>query len=158
MKGNRWYTFFLRNPKALIKFYKMSRINDPSLACIKQFFLNLSFFFFLLPGWFWRVTLSRSYRKSTTGYDDCQSVSTTILTFSNVGWWGTTHPAVELVLNESVQTHCGLLFYLPHLSVSPSPCLSSDWCQLMSEPAYGFVLFDYITGNLEAQTDRSQLL
>lgn len=48
---------------------------------------------------------------------------------------------------------------LPALPFSPSPCLSSpDWCQLMSEPAYGFVLFDYITGNLEGQTDRNQLL
>lgn len=34
----------------------------------------------------------------------------------------------------------------------------SDWCQLMSEPAYGFVLFDYITGNLEGQADKSQQL
>lgn len=48
------------------------------------------------------------------------------------------------------------LFYF---SSCPSPSLSSsDWYQLMSEPAYGFVLFDYITGNVEAQTDRSQLL
>ncbi|XP_061555580.1 coatomer subunit zeta-2 isoform X5 [Phycodurus eques] len=30
--------------------------------------------------------------------------------------------------------------------------------RLVSEPAYGFVLFDHITGNIQAQTDKSQLL
>ncbi|XP_051905766.1 coatomer subunit zeta-2 isoform X2 [Hippocampus zosterae] len=30
--------------------------------------------------------------------------------------------------------------------------------RLVSEPAYGFVLFDHITGNLQAQTDKNQLL
>lgn len=49
--------------------------------------------------------------------------------------------------------------YMFYLSFSPSPCVAaSDWCQLMSEQAYGFVLFDYITGNLEGQADKSQRL
>lgn len=73
------------------------------------------------------------------------------------------------VQNDSIKAHteASLSFslwllvysYLLYLSFSPSPGLSSsDWCQLMSEPAYGFVLFDYITGNLEGQADKSQLL
>lgn len=56
-------------------------------------------------------------------------------------------------------------FLCPFLTCFPLPlsplllCVSvSDWCQQMSEPAYGFVLFDYITGNLEGQTDKSQPL
>lgn len=49
--------------------------------------------------------------------------------------------------------------YLVYLSSSASSCFSSsDCCQLMSEPAYGFVLIDYITSNLDGQTDKSQLL
>lgn len=47
---------------------------------------------------------------------------------------------------------------LPALHLSSSPSLSFLLVKLMSEPAYGFVLFDYITGNLQEQTDRSQLL
>lgn len=55
-----------------------------------------------------------------------------------------------------LSSSCLLLPALPFFS---SPCLlSSDWCQQMSEPAYGFVLFDYISGNLEGQIDKSQLL
>uniref|UniRef100_A0A8C7YYC4 Coatomer subunit zeta n=1 Tax=Oryzias sinensis TaxID=183150 RepID=A0A8C7YYC4_9TELE len=30
--------------------------------------------------------------------------------------------------------------------------------RLLSEPAFGFVLFDYITGNLEGQADKTQQL
>lgn len=52
--------------------------------------------------------------------------------------------------------------FLPTLNcfifLSLSRLYSTDWCQQMSEPTYGFVLFDYISGNLEEQTDKSQLL
>ena len=48
-------------------------------------------------------------------------------------------------------------FLSPPFSLSSSSS-SPGGGQLVSEQAYGFVLFDYITGNLEAQTDRSQLL
>ncbi|XP_070403095.1 coatomer subunit zeta-2 isoform X3 [Nothobranchius furzeri] len=44
------------------------------------------------------------------------------------------------------------------LESDPQQVLQKVNYRLLSEPAYGFVLFDYITGNLEAQTDRSQLL
>ncbi|CAJ1076690.1 coatomer subunit zeta-2 isoform X2 [Xyrichtys novacula] len=44
------------------------------------------------------------------------------------------------------------------LESDPQQVLQKVNYRLMSEQAYGFVLFDYITGNLEGQTDRSQLL
>nr|XP_029136543.1 coatomer subunit zeta-1-like isoform X2 [Labrus bergylta] len=44
------------------------------------------------------------------------------------------------------------------LESDPQQVLQKVNYRLMSEQAYGFVLFDYITGNLEGQTDKNQLL
>lgn len=57
-------------------------------------------------------------------------------------------------------THFTLLFLSFSISLSMFPCLLSvsPWWQQVSEPAYGFILFDYITGNVEGQADKSQLL
>ncbi|XP_034046902.1 coatomer subunit zeta-1-like [Thalassophryne amazonica] len=42
------------------------------------------------------------------------------------------------------------------LESDPQQVLQKVNYKQMSEPAYGFVLFDYITGNLDGQTDRNQ--
>ncbi|KAM3598041.1 uncharacterized protein V6R79_012657 [Siganus canaliculatus] len=44
------------------------------------------------------------------------------------------------------------------LESDPQQVLQKVNYRLTAEPAYGFVLFDYITGNLEGQTDSSQPL
>ena len=51
------------------------------------------------------------------------------------------------------------LIYFPSLPQSPPPPYSLFLLvQLVSEQAYGFFLFDYITGSLEGEAERGQLL
>ena len=49
------------------------------------------------------------------------------------------------------------IIYFPSLPQSPPHSLFL-LVQLVSEQAYGFVLFDYITGSLEGEAERGQLL
>lgn len=73
-------------------------------------------------------------------------------------------PIGAAVKHISLILQCPPAFLLPAftflLPPPPPPIISAplDCCQLLSEPAFGFVLFDYITGNLEGQADKTQQL
>ncbi|XP_075879775.1 coatomer subunit zeta-2 isoform X2 [Nelusetta ayraudi] len=80
--------------------------------------------------------------------------------------------SLSLILRKNVERRCLLdnmdgVFLIVDEIIDGGVILESDpqqvvqkvnYKEMVSETAYGFVLFDYITGNSEGQTDRSQPL